>query len=183
MGDIDPNGLSQATESNLGALKKDKKDKKSKKNQKPTKPAIDPAVLEQMRKEAEERRIKEEEERKIRDHKEKVEATLKSLTETVPLLDEDMFASVGALLDQTEDYPKNMIMVGAMTVQQTPVQQLEEQKAELQSNRKATFIGTLKKQVHTQMMLQNLTRQDYQLKMQEIKELEENQAIDWSNYT
>ena len=52
-----------------------------------------------MRKEAEERRIKEEEERKIRDHKEKVEATLKSLTETVPLLDEDMFASVGALLD------------------------------------------------------------------------------------
>ena len=135
-----------------------------------------------MRKEAEERRIKEEEERKIREHKERVDATLKSLTEAVPLLDEGMFLGVGALLDQTEDYPKNMIMVGALTVEQAPAKELEEQKAELQSNRKATFISTLKKQVHTQMMLQNLTQQDYLLKLQEIKELEENQAIDWSSY-
>ena len=52
-----------------------------------------------MRKEAEERRIKEEEERKIREHKERVDATLKSLTEAVPLLDEGMFLGVGALLD------------------------------------------------------------------------------------
>ena len=45
-GDLDANGISLATESNLSVVKKDKKDKKSKKNQKPTKQAIDPAVLE-----------------------------------------------------------------------------------------------------------------------------------------
>ena len=44
-GDLDANGISLATESNLSVVKKDKKDKKSKKNQKPTK-SIDPAVLE-----------------------------------------------------------------------------------------------------------------------------------------
>ena len=36
-------------------------------------------------------------------------------------------------------------MVGALTVEQAPAKELEEQKAELQSNRKATFISTLKK--------------------------------------
>ena len=76
-----------------------------------------------------------------------VEATLQSLTEQVPLLDGDMFEDIGAILDFTEEYPKNMILAGALTVQQSPAKELEEQKEQLLTHQKEVFISTLKKQV------------------------------------
>ena len=42
-----------------------------------------------------------------------------------------MFEDIGAILDFTEEYPKNMILAGALTVQQSPAKELEEQKEQL----------------------------------------------------